>query len=251
VYTFRDVTADRELERIRSDFVATSSHELRTPLAAIYGAIRTLRRPDISMPDEQREVFLEMIEREAEHLRTISNQLLVAGQLDAGTVSLSLQPVDVVSLAGEVLAAAEVGAGGATEIRFDADQEALPAIADEAMLRQAVANIVDNAIKYSPAGGEIHVRITGSQRWVQIAVSDNGIGIPEDARARIFEKFYRADPNLSRGVGGTGLGLYIAKQLTEQMNGRLELRTTEGTGSTFAIELPSATNASGGSATGR
>jgi PAS domain S-box-containing protein len=238
VYTFRDVTADRELERIRSDFVATTSHELRTPLAAIYGAIRTVRRPDISLPDEQREVFFEMIEREAEHLRVICDQLLTAGQLDAGQLSFSVLPVDVVSLAKEVLAAAEVVAASTAVFRLDADQKPLLALANEAMLRQALANLVDNAVKYSPDGGEIEIRVTHSQQRIQIAVSDHGIGIAQNAQARIFEKFFRADPNLSRGVGGTGLGLYIAKQLTEQMDGRLTLRSTEGAGSTFAIELP-------------
>jgi signal transduction histidine kinase len=106
------------------------------------------------------------------------------------------------------------------------------------MLRQVVANLVDNAVKYSPEGGEIDVRVTSSHRRIEIAVSDSGIGVPLDAQARIFEKFFRADPNLSRGVGGTGLGLYIARQLTERMNGRLTLRSTVGRGSTFAIELP-------------
>jgi PAS domain S-box-containing protein len=238
VYTFRDVTADRELERIRSDFVATSSHELRTPLAAIYGAIRTLRRSDIVLPDEQRETFLEMIEREAEHLRGISSQLLITGQLDGGKVSPALQSVDVVQLVKDVLAAVEVGANGMTALRFDADAESLQAHADPGMLRQVVANLVDNAVKYSPEGGEIDVRVTSSHRRIEIAVSDSGIGVPLDAQARIFEKFFRADPNLSRGVGGTGLGLYIARQLTERMNGRLTLRSTVGRGSTFAIELP-------------
>jgi PAS domain S-box-containing protein len=238
VYTFRDVTADRELERIRSDFVATSSHELRTPLAAIYGAIRTLRRPDLALPEEQREAFLEMIEREAEHLRGISNQLLITGQLDAGKVSPALRPVDVVALVSDVLAAAEVGTDGAAVFRFAPGAEPLHALADHGMLRQVVANLVDNAVKYSPDGGEIHVSVTNSHRRIEIAVSDTGIGVPADAQARIFEKFFRADPNLSRGVGGTGLGLYIARQLTERMNGRLTLRSTAGRGSTFAVELP-------------
>jgi PAS domain S-box-containing protein len=238
VYTFRDVTADRELERIRSDFVATSSHELRTPLAAIYGAIRTLRRSDIALPEEQREAFLEMIEREAEHLRGISNQLLITGQLDAGKLSPALRPVDVVTLVNDVLAAAAVGSDGAAVFRFAPGAEPLHALADSGMLRQVVANLVDNAIKYSPDGGEIHLSVTNSHRRIEIAVSDTGIGVPADAQARIFEKFFRADPNLSRGVGGTGLGLYIARQLTERMNGRLTLRSTAGRGSTFAVELP-------------
>jgi two-component system phosphate regulon sensor histidine kinase PhoR len=240
VYTFRDVTADRELERMRSDFVATTSHELRTPLAAIYGAIRTVRRSDISLPDDQREVFLDMIEHEAEHLRTICDQLLTAGRLDAGDLSASLEPVDVVSLVRRVVATAEVGVARATVLRFAADHESLYALADEDMLRQVLANLVDNAVKYSPDGGEIQIRACASDRRIEIAVEDGGIGIPHDAQARIFEKFFRVDANLNRGVGGAGLGLYIARELTEQMDGRLTLRSVEGRGSIFEVELPAA-----------
>jgi signal transduction histidine kinase len=138
----------------------------------------------------------------------------------------------------DVLAAAEVGTDGAAVFRFAPGAEPLHALADHGMLRQVVANLVDNAVKYSPDGGEIHVSVTNSHRRIEIAVSDTGIGVPADAQARIFEKFFRADPNLSRGVGGTGLGLYIARQLTERMNGRLTLRSTAGRGSTFAVELP-------------
>jgi PAS domain S-box-containing protein len=240
VYTFRDVTADRELERMRSDFVATTSHELRTPLAAIYGAIRTLRRSDIALPDDQREVFLDMIEHEAEHLRTICDQLLTAGRLDAGDLSASLEPVDVVSLVRRVVASAEVGVARTTVVRFVADHESLYALADEDMLRQVLANLVDNAAKYSPNGGEIQIRASASDRRIEIAVEDAGIGIPDDAQARIFEKFFRVDANLNRGVGGAGLGLYIARELTEQMEGRLTLRSAEGRGSIFEVELPAA-----------
>jgi signal transduction histidine kinase len=240
VYTFRDVTADRELERMRSDFVATTSHELRTPLAAIYGAIRTVRRSDISLPDDQREVFLDMIEHEAEHLRTICDQLLTAGRLDAGDLSASLEPVDVVSLVRRVVATAEVGVARATVLRLAADHESLYALADEDMLRQVLANLVDNAVKYSPDGGEIQIRACASDRRIEIAVEDGGIGIPHDAQARIFEKFFRVDANLNRGVGGAGLGLYIARELTEQMDGRLTLRSVEGRGSIFEVELPAA-----------
>jgi signal transduction histidine kinase len=111
---------------------------------------------------------------------------------------------------------------------------------DSDKVRQVLANLVDNAVKYSPDGGEIQIRACASDRRIEIAVEDGGIGIPHDAQARIFEKFFRVDANLNRGVGGAGLGLYIARELTEQMDGRLTLRSVEGRGSIFEVELPAA-----------
>jgi signal transduction histidine kinase len=122
VYSLRDLTTERELERARSAFLATASHELRTPLAAIYGASRTLRRNDLEMPDEQREAFMEMIERESERLRTITSQLLVAGRLDSGRIELALHPVDVVAIAEAATAPVKLAAPATITVNLDAEQ---------------------------------------------------------------------------------------------------------------------------------
>jgi two-component system sensor histidine kinase VicK len=237
VYSLRDVTAERELERARSDFLATASHELRTPLAAVYGASRTLRRSDVGMSDDQREAFLEMIEREAERLRTVTNQLLVAGRLDADRLELAEDVVDVASVAETSLEAVRLAAPETIALELRAEESPLPARADHDMLRQVLANLLDNAVKYSPDGGTVALTSRAAGRFVEIAVADQGIGIPPEAQARVFEKFFRADPNLSRGVGGTGLGLYIAKELVDRMGGELALDSTAGRGTTVTVRL--------------
>ena len=242
VYTLRDVTAEHDLERIRSDFVTTASHELRTPLAAIYGAIRTIRRPDVELPETQREVFLEMIENEAERLRGIASQLLVAGSLDANSLSPALVPVDIDPLVRDVITAAEFGKPEQISFSYRATRKQVIALADAELLRQVLTSILDNAVKYSPGGGSVKLTLSRSERRARIAVSDEGIGIPEDAQARIFEKFFRADPSLARGIGGTGLGLYIARALAQKMDGAINVVSKPGQGSTFTIELPLATN---------
>jgi len=111
------------------------------------------------------------------------------------------------------------------------------------MLRQVLANLLDNAVKYSPDGGAVTVQVRAAGANVELVVTDNGIGIPLDAQKRVFEKFFRADPNLSRGVGGTGLGLYIAKELIDRMNGELTLASAAGEGTAFTVRLPRAEDA--------
>ena len=115
----------------------------------------------------------------------------------------------------------------------------MPAVAgDENQLRQVISNLVDNAIKYSPQGGDVELRLNRNGQFARIEVADSGLGIPRDEHDRIFEKFYRLDPALTRGVNGTGLGLYISKELVERMNGRISVDSEPGRGSTFVVEVP-------------
>jgi signal transduction histidine kinase len=238
VYTLRDVTAEHDLERMRSDFVATASHELRTPLAAIYGAIRTIRRKDVALREYQREQFLEMIEAEAERLRAIASQLLAAGSLDADSLSASLSEVELDALVREVVSAAEVGKPDGIAFRYRPARKQVTALADAELLRQVLTSILDNAVKYSPGGGTIKITLSRSDRRARIAVADPGLGIPQEVQPRIFEKFFRVDPSLARGIGGTGLGLYIARALTEKMDGEIRVASAPGKGSRFTVELP-------------
>ena len=237
VYALRDVTDEHALEKTRSDFVATASHELRTPLAAVYGAVRTLRRDDIELSDEDRGAFLDMIETEAVRLVHIVDQILLAGQLDADALVLDVAPSDAVAVAESVLESASLHVPAGIALRLSGDG-APPVFCDENKLRQVLANLVDNAIKYSPGGGDVEIRIGAGDRAVRIAVVDEGLGIPSSELDRIFEKFYRLDPAQARGVGGSGLGLYICRELVERMNGRLRVESEAGRGSTFTIELP-------------
>jgi signal transduction histidine kinase len=238
VYALRDVTEERLLERTRSDFVATASHELRTPLAAVLGAVKTLRREDVSFDPDQREMLMDMIDREAGRLSGIVGQILLTGQLDAGRLRLEHERFDPVALTKSVVDSAELHLPTGIELRVQAEKD-VPAVAgDENQLRQVISNLVDNAIKYSPQGGGVELRLNRNGQFARIEVADSGLGIPRDEHDRIFEKFYRLDPALTRGVNGTGLGLYISKELVERMNGRISVDSEPGRGSTFVVEVP-------------
>jgi PAS domain S-box-containing protein len=237
VYALQDVTDEHALEKTRSDFVATASHELRTPLAAVYGAVRTLRRDDLELGEDDRAAFLEMIEVEATRLAHIVDQILLAGQLDADAVALDIGHCDPSEIARGVLDSASLHAPAGISLRLTTDSA--PTIAcDENKLRQVLANLVDNAIKYSPNGGEVEVRLGATNDDCVIEVRDQGLGIPGGERERIFEKFYRLDPEQTQGVGGSGLGLYICRELVERMSGRLTVESEPGKGSSFAVMLP-------------
>ena len=240
VYALRDVTDERALERARSDFVATASHELRTPLAAVYGSARTLRRTDIELPPDQRDRFLEIIESETERLTAIVSQILLAGQLEEGRVDLATSATDLRGLAESVLDSTRARAPAEVELKLDAGDDSAVALADEDKLRQVLVNLLDNAVKYSPDGGEVAVELGSAPGLVTLTVRDSGLGIPPGEQDRIFEKFYRLDPAQTGGVGGSGLGLYISRELVSRMGGRMSVRSRPGEGAAFTVELPAA-----------
>jgi two-component system phosphate regulon sensor histidine kinase PhoR len=237
VLVLQDVTGERELERTRSDFLATASHELRTPLAAVYGAIRTLRREDRPSSPELDAQLLTMIETEARRLAEIVDQILVSTEIDRGSVPLRSEPCDVRELCESAVESARVRAPDSIELSLDVP-EGVVVDTDPSRLRQVVVNLLDNAVKYSPRGGRVEVRAASRDGLVEIEVADHGLGIPEDAQERIFEKFVRMDPDMRRGVGGSGLGLYISRELVERMGGRILVDSRPGLGSTFTIQLP-------------
>jgi len=235
------------LEALRSDLVATAAHQLRTPLTGVYGAVRTLRQQR-ELSAGTRENLLELIEHETERLRLVTDQLLVSAQLDSNTLRLSLRPVDAVALCRGLLRASRARNATGVELRLDAPTTAVWLEADPDGLRQVLANLLDNAIKYSPHGGVVEVRISADSRFGAIEVADQGIGIPAAEKQRVFEKFYRLDPSMTRGVGGSGLGLYISRELIHQMHGRLTVRSSHGAGSTFSVVLPLAARTGDGHA---
>jgi PAS domain S-box-containing protein len=240
VYALRDVSDEQEFERARSDFVATASHELRTPLAAVYGAARTLRRTDIEIPEEQRDRFLDIIVSETERLTAIVSQILLAGQLEEGRVDVATAETDLRPLAESVLDSARLRAPEEIELRLEQNGSPAVALADEDKLRQVLVNLLDNAIKYSPDGGDVVLELAGGQSRVRLTVRDRGLGIPPGEQERIFEKFYRLDPALTRGVGGSGLGLFISRELVSRMGGSLTVRSQPGEGAAFVVDLPAA-----------
>jgi PAS domain S-box-containing protein len=238
VYALQDVTEERALEKTRSDFVATASHELRTPLAAVYGAVRTLRREDVQLSEDDHAQFLEMIESEATRLAKIVDQILLAGQLDADAVELELTECDPAEIAAGVIESASTHVPPSISLNLDAER-AQPVACDPNKLRQVLVNLVDNAVKYSPQGGEVVLRVESDNGSCRIDVSDHGLGIPPGEQSRIFEKFYRLDPQQTQGVGGSGLGLYICRELVERMDGTLTVDSEPGRGSRFSLVLPS------------
>jgi PAS domain S-box-containing protein len=240
VYALRDVSDEQALERARSDFVSTASHELRTPLAAVYGAARTLRRADIEIPAEQRDRFLDIIVSETERLTAIVSQILLVGQLEEGRVDVTTSATDLRALAESVLDSARLRSPEQIELRLEQNGAPAVALADEEKLRQVLVNLLDNAIKYSPDGGDVVVELAGGHSRVRLAVRDRGLGIPPGEQERIFEKFYRLDPALTRGVGGSGLGLFISRELVSRMGGSLTVRSQPGEGAAFVVDLPAA-----------
>jgi signal transduction histidine kinase len=238
VLTISDSTAGYVLERTRSDFVATASHELRTPLTAVYGGARTLIAHRDTLERGQQERLLRMIEQESEHLVQIVDQLLVSAQIDRGGVHLDETEVDVLALCAGVVDSAQVRALGKNTVMLQAPTSMQPLRCDEALLRQVLVNLVENAVKYSPEGRRVDLLIGQEPGWVRFEIVDEGIGIPASEHERIFEKFYRLDAAMSRGVGGSGLGLYISREIVMQMGGTLTVRSTPGEGSTFTVVLP-------------
>ena len=238
VYALRDITEERAVESLRAEFVATASHELRTPLTAVYGAARTLLRRDIDLSGPRRRDFLEMIAGESERLSRIVDDILLANRLDAGAVDIATEQCDPYALASAVGAAARARAPTNIDVRLDASPELPPIAADPDRLRQVLVNILDNAIKYSPDGGEVALSLRGNGERLRFEVRDEGLGFPASERDRVFQRFHRLDPQQRRGIGGTGLGLYICRELIERMHGRIWAEPNEERGAAFFFELP-------------
>jgi PAS domain S-box-containing protein len=236
VYAFRDLTDQRRLERMRDEFVATVSHELRTPLASIYGAALTLRRR--ADGDDLQQQLVSIVAGESERLAHIVEEILLASELTSGELALRLERVDAERLARRAVEVVRPRLPENVSLELEAPTSLPPVCADEQKARQVLGNLIDNAVKYSPGGGRIGLRVERADGYVTIAVSDEGLGIPASEQERIFQKFYRLDADMARGVGGTGLGLYICRELAERMGGEVRVSSRPGGGSTFFFELP-------------
>ncbi len=238
VYAFRDLTEEHAVEQLRTDFVSTVSHELRTPLAAIYGAAMTLQREDVVLTSNQQQEMLAVIAGESERLARIVNDILLASRLDSGAAKFSIGRADAGDLARSVVASAAAHLPPEIELVLAVPDPEPQVAADPDGLRQVLVNLVENAVKYSPDGGRVVLELEQVDGRVRFAVRDGGLGIPVTEQDRIFEKFFRLDPNLSRGVGGTGLGLYISREIMRRMGSRIRVESEPGRGSTFSFELP-------------
>jgi PAS domain S-box-containing protein len=237
IFAFRDVSGERVVEQMKSDFVATVSHELRTPLTSIYGFAETLMRGDVQFSDAERATFLGYIASESERLINIVDDLLSVARLETGTLELSVQETDIGAVAGEVVARMQEHAER-WEFELDLPNGGVVVEADREKLSQVILSLVDNAVKFSPQGGRIVISARRRPESAEVRVSDQGIGIPRADQQRIFSKFYRAE--VGAGVHGTGLGLFLARGLLLAMGGKIWVESKEGQGSTFVFELPAA-----------
>jgi PAS domain S-box-containing protein len=239
IFAFRDISGDRLVEQVKSDFVSTVSHELRTPLTSIYGFAETLLRQDVMFGEEERQTFLRYIASESQRLTSIVDTLLNVARLDTGDLQVNLGETDVRDVVGQVLDTVSAADVNGHRFVVELPDEPLAANADPEKLRQVCSILVDNALRYSPDGGTVTVGAARRQDTVEVSVADEGIGIPQADQEQIFRKFYRgADAELRAGSGGTGLGLFIARGLVTAMGGRIWVSSREGEGSRFAFELP-------------
>jgi two-component system phosphate regulon sensor histidine kinase PhoR len=234
-----DITAIRRLEQIRKDFVANVSHELKTPITSIKGFAETLLDGTLEDPVTARR-FLEIIDREAIRLSDLVDELLDLSRLEAMKEIPERQPVQIPDLVGEVLAEFEQRlAAGRLRFRVEFPQQQIPVVSGSRVrLKQVLVNLVDNAVKYTPAGGEISVGAQMENQVLKVWVKDSGEGIPAQDIGRVFERFYRVDKGRSRRSGGTGLGLAIVKHIIENHGGRVGVESRLGSGSTFFFFLP-------------
>ena len=238
VYAFRDLTEEYRLEETRSDFVATVSHELRTPLASIHGAANTLRSRDEQLQPSTRRQLLEVVFEQSERLAHLVDQILLANQLSSGSAHVERRSFDAAPVARDVVAALRHTTPAGIDLQLHAPSDLPAALGDPERVRQILVNLVDNACKYSPRGGRIDVTLARANGNVRFSVRDEGLGIPGAEQRRIFQKFYRLDAGMTRGVGGSGLGLFICRELVALMDGRLWVTSRPGVGSTFSFELP-------------
>jgi PAS domain S-box-containing protein len=244
VYAFRDITEERKLESLKSDFIATASHELRTPVTAVYGALETITREDITIPPHIRRELIETARDQSQRLSNTIEDILAASHIDSGRLHIAPRHFDVVPVARSAAEELQRILPFGLELDLHLPANPVMARADAEKTRQVLANLLENAAKYSPDGGTITLAVTQHDDHAAIKVKDTGLGIATTDQRRVFEKFYRVDPNMNRGIGGTGLGLYICRELVQRMGGTINVTSRLGEGSTFTVRLPAPTSES-------
>jgi signal transduction histidine kinase len=237
IWTLREVTADRRLERLRDALLNAASHELRTPLTSMSGFLELLGDSEHELGPAGRK-YVEAIRRSNGRLRRAVEDMLLVAEIEAERLELRPTATDLAELAAATVeqalpAAAERG----VELRLEADAR-LPLEADAGRLRQVLDNLVSNAVKFTPSGGSVILSARNSNGPITVEVTDTGIGIPQDEVGQVFSRFYRASSATNRAIPGTGLGLVIARAIVEGHGGTISLESTEGEGTRVTVTLP-------------
>jgi signal transduction histidine kinase len=226
-----------EVDRLKSEFVATVSHELRTPLTSILGSANTLRRKGAGMALEDRDQFLDMIERQGKRLLRLIEDILFASRIEAGDNRLHPEACDLVGLAQEVVDTLQARPGG-ERVELRAASAQAKVFADPMAVQQILYNLVENALKYAPGHDPIEISIANGGAETVASVSDHGPGIPGSEIPHIFDRFRQGDGSVTRRAPGVGLGLYIVRNLVEAQEGRVWCESQPGEGARFTFTLP-------------
>jgi signal transduction histidine kinase len=227
----------RELDRLKDEFVSLVSHELRTPLTSIRGYIELLLEEEGELTEDQRR-FVSVVDRNSRRLLDLVSDLLFLAQVEAGKLAIERGTVDLNTIVDECVEASSPLAEAAG-IDLVVSAETIPMFeGDRARLAQVLDNLVSNALKFTPSGGRVGVRLVSTDDRVLLEVEDTGLGIPEHEQARLFERFFRSSSATENAIPGSGLGLAITKAIVERHGGRIELESTEGVGTTVRVELP-------------
>ena len=254
IITFRNITKELAEEGEQTEFISTASHEMRTPVATIDGYLSLALNPQTATIDERARGYLTAAEKASKHLGKLFQDLLDVTKLDDGKVKPRFEPAEMVGLVKTISDDYIVRAkeaklnftfGSTDPISFGENRQMNQVVygfVDVNFMREILDNLIENALKYTPAGGSIYVNVRGDGDRVLINVTDTGIGISSDDLGHIFQKFYRADNSDTRTIGGTGLGLYLVKQRVEAMGGRVWAESAFGEGSTFFVSLPRITS---------
>jgi two-component system sensor histidine kinase/response regulator len=238
LWTLRDVTEQRELDRLKDDFVATVSHELRTPLTSMMGFLEMIREGEAGELNEEQQRFLAIVYRSSERLQRLVGDLLFVARLDANGLQLQFGDAQLDEIVRDAVESSGALARS-REVSLVAEVDALPPVSgDKERLSQLVGNLISNALKFTPAGGSVVARafVDGGRAVVEIA--DTGIGIPKAEQSRLFQRFFRSSTATEQAIPGTGLGLVISRAIAEAHGGTIDVTSAPGEGTTFRVEIP-------------